>query len=428
MNLRCTVLSFCSVLVLAAGAGDTFADGVVRDSIGATSSGRGGANIAHFDNGAVLLSNPAAIVNTPTNGLFEAGVDFLMTDVKYADPENGRRSMNNNPVFLPNLTYIRKSDDDRYAYGVGLYFPAGFAGSWDLNNPVIGKQSYKSFAAVAKLLPTASMRVTDKLSVGASLGVAISHAELESPFFIQTGALAGAPTKLDIQGNDADISWGLGLQYRISDRTMIGASYSSENRFKLDGRGSVDAFVAPGVPPISSRFDVQTDMVWPRSAGVGILHELNDSHRVSLDVLWFNWSHAFDEVDLTFRNPSNPFFAAFGPKIRDTLPMDWKDSVSVRMGYEYFMTPCDVLRFGYVHNSVTVPNSTLTPLVPAILEHTFTAGYGKAVNGKRFDFAYQYAFGPTARVRESALVGGDFSYSKVHAQTHWLMASFTQFF
>jgi long-chain fatty acid transport protein len=36
------------------------ADGIECDALEATSGGRGGTNIAHSDNGAVLLSNPLA--------------------------------------------------------------------------------------------------------------------------------------------------------------------------------------------------------------------------------------------------------------------------------------------------------------------------------------------------------------------------------
>lgn len=428
MNLRRTALCTCSLACLLLTSRHAAADGVVRDSIGAPSSGRGGANIAHFDNGAVMLSNPAAIVNTPTPGLFEFGVDGMLADVDYSDPENIDHHMHNNPVFLPEASFIRHSADGRFAWGIGFFAPAGFSASWNLTNPLLGKHGYKSFAAVGKILPTLAMRVTDRLSVGASLGVAVSHAELESPFFIQTGPLAGAPTLMDIQGSGADLAWSVGLQYRLSDRTMIGASYVSESRFRLKGRASVDAFLEPGAPPFSSRFDVQTDMAWPRHVGVGILHDLDEKQRLSLDVLWYNWSQSFDNVGITFRNPSNPLFLAFGSKIRDSFALNWKDSVSVRLGYEYFVTPANVMRFGYVHNSRTVPDGTLTPLIPALLEHTFTVGYGHFVNNTRFDVAYQYAFGPTAHVRQSELVGGEFSFSTVNAQTHWLMFSFTQFF
>lgn len=144
-------------------------------------------------------------------------------------------------------------------------------------------------------------------------------------------------------------------------------------------------------------------------------------------MLWYDWSHAFDRIDMRLSNPSNPAFAALTPA-RDRFPLDWKDSISVRLGHEYFLTGCDVLRMGYVYTSPTVPRSTLTPYIPATLEHTFSAGYGRQQGATRIDLAYQYGFGATQRVKNSRLFGGDFDFSKVRSQAHWLYLSVTKEF
>jgi len=426
--MRNTLVVLIAASIVALVVSRTWADGVVRDSVGPTSSGRGGTNIAHADNGSIILSNPAALVNIPTQQMSEFGVDTLLTDLKYTDAEN-RDNARSNPFVLPEAAVMERSRDGRWAVGLGFFVPAGFGATWDLNSRVLGKRRFETFAAVGKVLPSAAVRVTDRLSVGATLGVAVSHAEVESPFFVQTGALAGAPTLLDLQGTGAAPTWSVGLQYQVSDRTTIGAAYVSETRFRLDGRAGVDAFVIPGAPPVRSRFDLQLDMVWPRSAGVGITHRLSDNQRVSLDVLWFDWSSAFDRIDMEFRNPTNPFFAPLGPRIRDSLPLDWKDSVSVRMGYEYFFRNRNVLRLGYVHNSQTVRSSTLTPFIPATLEHTVSVGYGHWLPGNaRLDLAYQWAIGPNDGPNQSRLVGGEFDNSEVEVQAHWIFVGVTKFY
>jgi hypothetical protein len=81
------------------------------------------------------------------------------------------------------------------------------------------------------------------------------------------------------------------------------------------------------------------------------------------------------------------------------------------------------LRAGYIHDGSVVPSSTLTPFIPGVLEHTFTAGYGKAWENWKLDLAYQYSFGHEQRVARSELVGGDFSGSELQARVHWLMMS-----
>ena len=57
------VVALCSLL-----AREAAADGLIRDGVGAIPIGRGGTNIAFADNGAVLLDNPAGMVNCVVTG------------------------------------------------------------------------------------------------------------------------------------------------------------------------------------------------------------------------------------------------------------------------------------------------------------------------------------------------------------------------
>jgi long-subunit fatty acid transport protein len=82
------------------------------------------------------------------------------------------------------------------------------------------------------------VKVTDQLSVGATLGLAISRVELNTPFYAQTGVLSalGALPVLDLAAKGFTPTWSVGAQYQLSDRTMLGLVYSSEDRFRLKGR------------------------------------------------------------------------------------------------------------------------------------------------------------------------------------------------
>src|SRR5687768_8444469 len=100
------------------------ADGLVRDGVGAISTGRGGTNIAHSDNGAILLDNPAGMANMTVDGLFEIGVDTVFTDLDYSDPDNDSVHGKFRAYPSPNLAYIRKAYGGDIAYGVGVFAPA----------------------------------------------------------------------------------------------------------------------------------------------------------------------------------------------------------------------------------------------------------------------------------------------------------------
>ena len=399
------------------------ADGLIRDGVGAISIGRGGTNIAHSDNAAVLLDNPAGIVNAPGQGLFEAGLDFLTTHIDYSDrdPNNVEAEFAITPV--PPIGLVHKSADGRWAVGIGVFFPAGFSAEYDMFNPILGFQRYRSLGLLAKVLPAAAWRVTDRLAVGATLGVGFSQMELDGPFFMQSGPLAGAPTIFDLKANDTTIVWSVGMQYQLNDSTTVGATYTSAADFDLDGKVDVDVF-GLGPVPISSQFDTKVDLEWPRSVGVGIVHVHNCRHRISLDVIWYDWSNAFNGLGMRLTNSSNPLFPMLvGPVIKDRFPFDWDDSISVRVGYEYFTDSSGVWRLGYVGHPSPVPDDTLNPYVDGVLEHAVSAGYGRSFGQWQLNAAYQFSFGPDRDVGQSKIVGGDFNNSRLKVQSHWVSFS-----
>ncbi|RME40974.1 MAG: hypothetical protein D6788_02215 [Planctomycetota bacterium] len=399
--------------------------GVVRDSVAAVSSGRGGTNIAHRDNLTLFLDNPAGLVNIPGSGRLDLGLDILATDLDYTDPLNDANGAVI-PWPLPSLAQVRKSSDGRWAYGIGVVAPAGFGARYWLRHPLYGKREYHSLGALVKILPAVAHKVDDRLSVGATFGLAISHAQLEMPFNLQNGLLAGLPAILDLKTTGFAPTWSVGLQYDLSKKTTLGLAYLGETRFHL--RGDVKADVSGlGFPLLKAKYDAKLDIVWPRSLGMGITHRLNDRHRVSMDVVWVNWSHAFKSMDLALTNGSNPLFnLLLGHKVRQRFPLDWRDSVAFRFGYEYFPNAKDVVRLGYIFHENPIPDATLFPLLAGTLEHAVSVGYGHQWKTWRVDAAYQFSWGPTNHVRRSRIVGGDFNHSSVKAQAHWFFLTFSR--
>ncbi len=108
--------------------------------------------------------------------------------------------------------------------------------------------------------------------------------------------------------------------------------------------------------------------------------------------------------------------------------MRWHDSVSVRLGHEYFINADDVVRIGYTYHPNPVPDDTMLPVLPGILEHGFSIGYGHRWKRWRFDVAYQYSLGRTREIGRSRFIGGDFDSSTNKAQAHWLSLGFTYSF
>jgi long-chain fatty acid transport protein len=393
-------------------------------ALGARSAGRAGTNLAFDDNAFVFSDNPAGLIGATygetfqSSAVMEGSIVGLFPDLKYSDPQNANVSASNSPFGLGEFTLAKRYNDD-LAFGFGIYSPAGFGARWGLEGPpgpLGGPQFYKSIGMLIRALPGFSYQATERLRVGATLGVAVSHIELEGPYFISSAPLTGVPTLIDLQATGAALSWSTGLQYRVTDRLNVGVRYQSQNRFQSNGGTSIEI---PGVG--KSYYDTVLDFVWPRVAGAGLKYDLSPSVRLGLDVDWQQWSKAMNSVDLHLSNPENPVFLAMaGPEVRDSLPLRWKDNVVIKTGVEWDFASNKTLRLGYGYNSDAVRASTMTPFLPTILSNYFTAGIGWRSKSWEYDTAYQYSYRPTLHTGQSELVGGDQNDSSYNVQAHWL--------
>ena len=413
--LICT-LCFSFILV-----NQSFANGVMRDSMGPVAGGRGGTNIAHIDNGILIHDNPSAL--TELNGKrVEADLDFVALSMNYRDPDNDEDG-DDTPVFIPSMSYAQELEQGRLGVGFGVYSPAGFVTDYDLVHPVWGEQEYSSEASLTKILLALGWKFTDEVSLGIAAGPAFSKVGFEEPYHFQTlppaHPLAGAPVLMDLEGDAWAFAWNIGAQWRMSPDTTLGLAYHAPNKFDMNGDCDVDATALFG-PGATAHYDkVEFDFTWPQSLGVGMTHRLKDGHRVSADVAWIDWSSAFDDVTFKLSDGDNPVFdATLGNAPEDTLSLNWKDSYAFRLGYEYLWTVADTLRCGYVYNRNPVPDSTLVPVIPGILEHVITIGYGRNWKSWTLDFAYKYSFGSRQSVETSKIVGGDYDNSSVDVDAH----------
>lgn len=401
------------------------ADGVIRDGVGAITTGRGGTNLGFNDNGELLLDNPAGIVGIQGTQLTSFGADLLFTNLTYSDVDNPTTRAIQNPMPMGQLAMLRKSPDGLWAAGLGMYSQAGFQAEYELQGPqpFAGTQHYKSFGSLTRILPGTAVQLTENLRAGGTLGVAVSHFELEGPYFLQgPHAFAGLPTMLDLQTTGAGLSWSVGIQQQLGPTRALGISYTGQTNMTLDGNTRINA---PGVG--AARFDAELDVAWPSILGVGIHERLSPDASVGIDLLWFNWSSAFDHFDLHLSNADNPMIAAMtGPTITDRFPLNWRDTLSVRVGFERHLCAHRTFRAGYVYHRSPIPDETLTPFIQATLEHAFAFGYRVCHQGYWVDLAYQFSFGSPESWEESMFLGGDFLNGEVETQAHWLSISFTR--
>jgi long-subunit fatty acid transport protein len=210
----------------------------------------------------------------------------------------------------------------------------------------------------------------------------------------------------------------IGLAYKFSDKFSMGASYTLSVPLKYkDGDATMDMntqfqqasgravqnlvqvynispdsaailvnalFTANGINStqgFNASYKVDNEFSLPQSAGFGLMYAPIPKLRLGFDFEWLNWSNAFDEMNITLKDGSNSNINTVignGSSESDPLlvnfPMKWKDAIILKFGGEYDLSERFIIRGGYAYSTNPVPNTTIIPIMPAVLEHHFTAG------------------------------------------------------
>ena len=207
----------------------------------------------------------------------------------------------------------------------------------------------------------------------------------------------------------------IGLAYRVNPSFTIGASYSAPTALTYkNGKATMDMtaqlnnafgrgvqgymaqnpsataqqaqqavmaqFAGLGIDLSKgavAQYDLQTKLTFPQSIGAGVAFKPSESVRLSVDVEWVNWSKAFDKMTINLSNGNNSninrMLGNSGTFSLD-FPMQWKDSYAFRVGGEYILTKLLTLSAGYAYGSNPVPESTIFPVFPAIVENHLMVG------------------------------------------------------
>ena len=420
-----------------------YAGSVVLDSLGTIASGRAGTNITHADNNAVMHDNPAGLVNMEAGVALDGMFEFILPDIKYEN-KFGSDYSKHGVFILPSVSIAYKKDENsRFAFGAGVFVSAGFGTEYHLNHSVrgilpgrevsFGNQPYRSDASLTKLLFSVSYKATEKLSLGMSFGPSQQTLDVEVPYTFQTGVFSGLSAIVDLRNNKGfGYSFTTGVQYKISDKTVLGLSFISESKTTLRGDGNI---IIPDSSPLARLFrdqkgeyDLKSNFEWPREIGFGISHILGESHKFSAELVWFNYSSAYDRADLELAEGNNrEFNRLLGPTVNDSLALNWENVVTYRFGYEFFLAGKmdNIFRFGYLYNENPIPSNTLIPLIPGTMKHNYTVGYTHKRGNIDFNIAAQFSYAHPEFVDKSSLVGGDFDNSRLKTRAYLLLLGIT---
>ncbi len=164
-----------------------------------------------------------------------------------------------------------------------------------------------------------------------------------------------------------------------------------------------------------AEYDLEAKLKLPQSIGLGMSYVAAQKVRLAVDVEWINWTNAFDVMSLSLSNGVNPNInrmMGITGNFSIDFPMNWKDSYCSRVGGEYDVNPSLTLRAGYAYGSNPVPETTVFPVFPAIVENEVTIGGSYAISQPLvIHIAYELALNKKETASSQSLIAQEYNNS-----------------
>ncbi len=330
MKVRASVL-------LALGASAAHAGGLSRpNGISARGAGMGGAWTAWADDASGVYFNPAALDGAEQQ--VDVGGELVVGPRSYTPiADDGTRGAPQKATVvapLPSAGVVGRFDyndrPSRFTLGAGVWNTFGGQVSW----PVTGQPALDATQdAVIEADAAASLRISDKLAIGATLRFGIGLFGIDATM---------NPFDAHLSASGVGVSTGWGALVRPTDNLRIGIAWRAPLRITTEGSGTVTFTSTP------TSQQVRHDQVWPQQASLGIGWRAAPRVRLAMQADWTEWSQV---KDITVRFPANP---ALDQVYRE----DWKDSWTVRAGGEYAWQTVAV-RAGAYADTNAVPDRTI---------------------------------------------------------------------
>jgi long-chain fatty acid transport protein len=364
-------------------------NGMNMEGYGPVSTAMGGTAQAYNNGLGAMMNNPATL------GLgcdkdctkLSVGVGFLQPSVETNQLTGSNLSSDGTRYTMPAMGYA--TNKGSLAYGIGIMAQGGMGTKFNMGN---GSEMMSELSVGRIILPIA-MQVNPNLRVGASLDFIWAGMDLkmmgpngQGVPNQATGAnmmSLSAANSDDYSGQMKSTGWAgkIGLVYKLNDKFSIGASYHTKTTLgDLTGSGTmVGALNAPAASTYTGDIKV-VDFQWPETIAAGVAYKPTQDWLLAFDVKKIMWSNTMKVITINAGTSNIP------------MTQNWDDQTVVMLGAAYDLNKNVTLRAGYNKAANPIPDSTVHPLFPAIIESHFTAGIGYKINDSHsLDASIAYA-------------------------------------
>ncbi|HNP29072.1 MAG TPA: outer membrane protein transport protein [Nitrospirales bacterium] len=375
------------------------AGGLFLTEIGTADVGLAGAGwAARAQDPATLFRNPAGMSLLEGNQ-FLAGAQLLYADMKFSSQgSSGFLGTGNggNPVdvFPGGSAFYTHSLGRDFKLGIGVFSNFGlglkYTGEW------IGRYYAKESTLVgASIMPAASYRVNEWLSIGAALNVMVAQLK-----YVTAINQIGSDGSLRLQDVTAGVGGNVGIMLEPKKGTRLGVTYYSQVDLDFGSTPSFDNLGA-GTNAILTAAglkgnEIDLGMTVPQHVVVSVFHQFTDRLALMADFGWEDWSR-FGKVDVSVDES--------GTSLTTDIP--FQDTYHVGGGGQFRLNPQWLINAGVGYDSAMLKDGDRTVGLP--VGSTYKFGVGAEWRPKEtytVGFNYEFAWSGDMTVNQQAALPG----------------------
>jgi long-chain fatty acid transport protein len=268
---------------------------------------------------------------------------------------------------------------------------------------------------------TAAAKMTDLTALGFNGKIGLAYKVDNKLSF---GVSYTLPTSLTYTGGKATMDMTAQLNDAFG-KAVMGWMMQNPGKTQQQAQAAIMAqFSQLGIvmsKGVVANYDLDVDLTFPASFGFGVSYKATDCLMLAADVEYLMWENAFDKMTLKLKNGNNSNINKMmgnAGTFNIDFPMNWENSLMVKVGGEFTATKELTLRLGYAYNSNPVPEATVFPIFPAIVENHVMAGLSYKVSAPlTLNAAFEMALNNSLKASNPSLIANEYDGSTSELST-----------
>lgn len=339
------------------------------------------------DDYSALAYNPAGMTLMKRSG-FQGGLTVaeMMSDVK--SNTTGDSTDMHYGVPLPS-GFAHWNVNDKLFLGAGIYAPYGLSTKHDKEG-FVAQAARKSELEVIDSSVAGAYKVTDKLSLGATLTLRYIHGHMSGDKY----AVEGMPaSKIGDYNYDLDGWTGtgtIGAMYEFTPDTRVGISYKFRSIQKVKGDFTYNSQYPAGsslwgnpIPDSAVASDGLASPDLPASVLLSAYHKATDKIGLSSSVRWTEWNKSFNQFSMSSSFPESSV----------TQPYEWRNTWTISAGADYYYNDNWTFRVGTAYDQSPAKSQyNRSNRIPDTNRIWLSAGLSYASDNWQIDAGFAHLF------------------------------------